>query len=155
MSEWLKYAGGTPVTIQRGGHRGVWYKIDTANINRPIQWSEHTYLGFSPYDVPEAVAGELDEQTGIAGIVFKYINDEPINRVDMNDFIVYLGKHSHRLHKVEVQAKTVRQYGIVSTLSQAIDRLKHDRPRLSPPDHYDIAKGIVRDIGEKLLEPAA
>src|SRR5262245_43121927 len=155
MSKWLKYVGSTPLTIQRGAHRSVWYKIDTANINPPMQWSEHTFLGFSPYDVPEAVAGELDEQTGTAGIVFKYINDEPLNRVDMNDFIVYLGRRSHRLHRLEVQARKVGRQGIVSALSRAIDRLKHDRPTESPPDHYDIAKGIVADIGDKLLEPAA
>jgi hypothetical protein len=155
MSTWLKYAGGVPLTIERGAHRTMWYKLDTANIKRPMKQGEYTYLEFSPYDVPEAVAGELDEQAGTAEIVFKYINDEPIYRFDMNDFIVYLGKRSHRLHKVEMQAKTVRQQGIVSAVSQAIDRLKHDRPTQSPPDHYDIAKEIVLNVGEKLLERAA
>lgn len=155
MTNWLKYVGGAPAGIERCVHRNVWYKIDSAAINRPTKGGEHVYFEFSPYDVPEAVSGELDEQQGTAKISFRYINDEPISRIDMNDFVVYLGKRSHRLHKVEMQAKTVHQKGIVSAISQAIERLKRDRPTQTPPDRYEIAKGIVSDVGDKLLERVA
>jgi hypothetical protein len=146
---------GAPATVDRDMKRNVWYKINGARINRPTRQGEHVYFEFSPYDVPEAVSGELDEQQGTAKVFFKYINDEPVSRIDMNDFVVYVGKLSHRLHKMEMQAKTVHQKGIVSAVTQALERLRKDRPTQAPPDRYDIAKGIVSDVGDKLLERVA
>ena|ERR1700720_918274 len=155
MTKWLRQMRGVPANVSPDMKRNVWYKIDSAILNPPTPGGENVYFEFSPYDVPEAVSGELDEQQGTAKVFFKYINDEPISRVDMSDFVVYVGKRSHRLHKMEMQAKTVHQKGFVSAVSQAIERLKKDRPSQTPPDRYKIAKEIISDVGDRLLERVA
>jgi hypothetical protein len=155
MSSWLKHVKSVPTDVQRRDRRNIWYKIDSASLNRPMRRDQHVYFEFSPYDVPEAVSGELDEKHGVARIFFKYINDEPTSRVDMSDFVVYLGKHSHRLHEVEMQAKTIYQKGIVSAISQAIEQLNRNRPTETPPDRYNIAREVVSDVGDRLLERVA
>jgi len=155
MTKWFRQIRRVPATLYPDMPRNIWYKIDSGSLNQPTRKGEHVSFEFSPYDVPEAVAGELDEQRGTARVFFKYINDEPISRIDMNDFVAYVGKRSHRLHKMEMQADRVHQKGIVSVVSQAIDRLTKDRPSQAPPDRYRIAKEIVSGVGEKLLEKVA
>jgi hypothetical protein len=153
MSNWFKYAGVTSPVVRRG--ENLWYKIDSAAINQPIKSGEHIYFEFSPYDVPEEVSGELDKKRGTASIFFRYINDEPTSRIYADDFVAYLGKRSHRLHRIDVQTEATQPGAFVSAFSHAIERLRQVRPSEAPPDKYEIAKEIVSSVGDKLLKKVA
>lgn len=139
-----------------------WHLIDTSHFMKPQTSTEggvRVEFSLSPYDIPEAVRGYFDERSRKSIIEFRYIQEEPCDRVSINEQVaVLLGKRSFRLYGIEIDAtpfdpsEALSQNDIVHVLRAAkaaikelTDRTKGGRAASVPPDNARTLKDVFND----------
>jgi hypothetical protein len=119
----------------------------------------------SPYDIPEGVRGDFDESLNRFVIRFKYVGgpeepNEPVERESHDDHVtLVVGRHSHRLYRVEIDVMRLGANGIVlkvaQDLNEAIDWLSEKRQRPSNRGRYDVAKMAISERRDDLFRELA
>lgn len=141
-----------------------WLKLDRRTLNKPsrksIRGADVTVF-LSPYDVPEAVRGDVDEATGRFVIQLKYLGNpatpnEPLDtESEEGPLVLKVGRHSHRLYRVELDLAALGvdqvQVRFFQELDEAINRLSSRRRRPQNRGHYDVAQQALSERGSDLL----
>jgi hypothetical protein len=141
-----------------------WLKLDPRKLERERKEEvsgARVVVFLSPYDTPEAVRGFFDKALNRFVIQFKYLGcseepDEPLDTESHDQHIcLRVGRHSHRLYKVEID---VEQLGVsavgldvLQQVDDAIDWLDSERRRPSNRGRYGVTKQAISDRKDDLL----
>ncbi len=135
---------------------------DIPSIRRSEQTGQiHVNIYVSPYDIPESVYGEIDEERGTFTIRFNYIQHEP-SRLEqygpphVDAVRLRVGKNSGRLHAIEMKLADLDATSLRVDMARAENAIDRYLGRLSgehPSANIGIAKGILRDHAAELFEP--
>lgn len=120
----------------------------------------------SPYDIPDAVRGDFDESLNRFVIRFKYVGgteepNEPVERESHDEHVtLVVGRHSHRLYRVEIDVVSLGANEIVldvvsHDLDEAIDWLAKKRERPRNRGRYDVAKMAISERKDELFRDLA
>jgi hypothetical protein len=91
----------------------------------------------SPYDLPEEVIGGIENNRFV--VEFKYLNDEPTETTNVGNNVNYsLGKFSHRLYEIQIDANEVNQ-----AIREAISVIDNLLKKESDNDNYELTKEII------------
>lgn len=133
MSQWLKLK---PAVLNTERHQLI----------RGVQVN----VFMSPHDVPGAVRGEFEKSLNRFVIEFKYIDEEPWNRVASDHNIALrVGRHSGRLHGIEIDAvgsqadKVQLRMHIVDMIKQALTGFAQHSGKNNRIANYQIAKDVI------------
>jgi len=133
-----------------------WVILDQARLN---QRREKEIRGvrinvfLSPYDIPQAIRGQYDQQIGQFLIEFKYMEDEPIVR-DQKDLalVLRIGKNSGRLFGIEVDVDKLKasHVNLAMYLQNMVSQALHKRLEQLPSGssthrNYDLASDIIKE----------
>lgn len=133
-----------------------WVRINPAKFNRPRRENIRgaaVEMFASPYEVPSAMRGGIDHDSGNYILEFKYIGgDEPLFIVEpVSDLKLTLGRNSRRIFKLELAPKATGVKTTVHDVMLALDRTISD---LTNKENYNVAKLVVKDRAEKLAAAA-
>ena len=141
---------------------GKWIQLNSDELNPPRHESIRgvdVVVFLSPYDVPEAVSGDYDDEIKKFVIAFRYIvEDEPFAR-QTGDSVVTLrvGKNSGRLYGIEVDVDKIRADSInlfvkiPEVVQQAIDKLESNPRHRRRRGNYRVAKKVISERGRELF----
>lgn len=134
-----------------------WHRINPVKFNRPRQEKIHgtsVEVFASPYEVPIAVRGGVNLQSGNFVVEFKYIGgEEPLFVVTpTNELQLELGRNSKRIFRLELASKAA---GIKPTIQDVVLALDRAIADLSNKENYDLAKLVVKERADKLKAAAA
>lgn len=112
----------------------------------------------SPYDIPEAVRGYLDEQQECFVIEFKYISSEPtIERAQDENVTLRVGRNSGRLYAIHLDVRKFNPSNVQLRLEVA-EALRNVMTHLvqqpvSPlrTSNYKMAKTVIEDKKKELI----
>jgi hypothetical protein len=129
----------------------------------PAPHGIHISFKMSPYDVPEAVRGFLDESRDQFVIEFKYMLQEEPTRSEEKDGVVFrIGKHSGRVYELCVPIEWVRERlqemgdvrpfedistGVYSRLSGFLQRY----PSAAPANKRNVAERAIETTRSELF----
>jgi hypothetical protein len=142
-----------------------WVPLDAASLSparrQRIRGVDITVV-MSPYDVPEAVRGQYDEDIHCFVIEFRYMGDEQWVAQKHDDKITLrVGRHSGRLYGIEVNVDALKAHRINLRLHlprmvmNAIDSLK-DQPLKAPRrENYQVAKDAISQKEQQIFESLA
>lgn len=137
-----------------------WIKVDEKQYDSPPKEIKRSGVVFevfiSPYDLPEAVRGSYDDQRKRFVIEFRYIQDEPKEKVVGGQFVTFeVGKHSKRLYHIEVDVDKLRVNTVALQLvDKAIDHLGVQLSHTQDlPPNFQVAKRVLHDNVSKLTNP--
>jgi hypothetical protein len=119
------------------------YDSDTVELSEGVEF--HIFV--SPYDLPEAVRGRRDAAKRRFVVEFKYIGDEPSEERRVNEHVTFfIGKHSHRVHRIEADVDGLGTELVTLRLVPAIDALAKELHSVSTPaDNFRVAKAVLTD----------
>lgn len=142
-----------------------WLRLNRHNLNKPSRKSirgAEVIVFMSPYDIPEAVRAGVDAATGRLVIQFKYSAgsedpDEPLDTESKAGPVrLMVGRHSHRLYRVELDAVRLNvdqvEVHVLQKVDEAIDRLSENRRRPPNRGHYGVARKVIAERGGDLLK---
>ncbi|OGP48322.1 MAG: hypothetical protein A3K30_03255 [Deltaproteobacteria bacterium RBG_13_51_10] len=99
----------------------------------------------SPYDIPEAVRGFMDQDKKRFVIEFRYISDESVIEKKIDDNVnIFIGNNSKRVYSIEVDSQALHADQISLKLISAIEATRKylsDKEKLNA--NIDITKNIV------------
>jgi hypothetical protein len=138
-----------------------WIELqDIPEVRRPITEAPglNIELSVSPYDIPQAVRGYVDEAKGSFIIEFKYPGEEPTHGVELKDAIrASIGNSSERIYKIEIDLRTLAPERIGLHLKQSVERLASsaiDQMEDKTPENrvrYRINHAAIRNTDSKLF----
>ena len=135
-----------------------WIEIDAStldlSLDEPYSDGVHIRLFVSPYDVPEAVRGRFDDDSGKFVIEFRYLDTETWKLEEEDKFVsLRVGKHSQRLHGIEVDVEEAE----ASYVSLAITAIDHQAARAANQAHknYRIIKELIDRLTPQIFPAAA
>jgi hypothetical protein len=91
----------------------------------------------SPYDVPEAVRIVEDPHTGNRIIEFRYLGEEPLERIQREKNLwLWVGRKTRRLYRIEVARELVRNAEMARTAAPITRLIRHsfEHSDLKPRD---------------------
>lgn len=98
-------------------------------------------VSFSPYDVPERVCIDEEGQRGL--VEFEYPGEESLVKKEINRYtILWVGEHSERIHRIEIDLQGVRNetsgisLSLFSAATAAIEAAKKAKSTLAK--RYDL-----------------
>ena len=105
-----------------------WIRLDRDALNQPLQGrlkGVQIEVRLSPFDIPEAVRGYFANPTrGLFTIEFRYPGGpEKLNVTAAGAVTAHVGRHSQRLHRLEVDVSQLEggEHGLNLHLVPAID----------------------------------
>jgi len=103
----------------------------------------------SPYDIPQAVRGEFDEDRKRFVIEFRYISpEETASRQIDEHVILHVGENSGRLCGIEADVEAMNVNAVLLRIDRAAE--ESINPRLKP--NYDVAKKIITEKARELWQ---
>lgn len=143
---------------------GEWIQIDARKLfpeSETAKGGFHLALGINPYDVPQEIRGWFMGKDKFA-IEFSYIAPEPVKEISLElpDFlVVYVGKNSQRIHRIEVGIGAIRKTPQFIGLTQAVQQAALEgisslgRTPKAKPKNVELAeKALVESSGQILEE---
>ena len=133
-----------------------WIPINEDDLRQlnPVKTREEKGIKFgvmlSPYDLPEAVKGEYNEDRSIFEIRFRYLDEEKSKKHKIDEHISVLeGKNSGRLLGIDVD---VEKSG-VGIIQLAIQTLKEQSSHIKDQQkaNYNAAQEVLSTKREDLL----
>lgn len=125
-------------------------KYDSDSVESSDGVELHVFV--SPYDLPSAVRGRVDGATRRFVIDFKYLSEEPQVERRIDEHVSFsIGKHSHRVYRIEADVEGLGANVVTLRLVPAIDKLaKALQPAGTPHDNFRVAKEILEDSQSEL-----
>jgi len=125
------------------------YDSDTVELNDGVEF--HVFV--SPYDLPEAVRGRHDPVKRRFVVEFKYIGEEPSEVSHVDEHVTfYIGKHSHRVQRIEADVDGLGAELVTLRLVPAIDALAKKLHSFSTPaDNFRVTKAVLSDRKAELM----
>lgn len=141
-----------------------WVKLNPSEFNK----SEHKVIHgvdlevfLSPYDIPEAIRGAFQKESGKFVIEFKYIGgSEPLDEKDENESILLqIGRHSKRLYQIQVAIdpdmhKTIGLKLFLPKVNRLLENLSKSLGREVPARNYEVTREILAKKGKQILHDA-
>lgn len=107
------------------------------------------HVSMSPYDIPQAVRGEFDEDRKRFVIEFRYISpEETASRQIDEHVILHVGENSGRLCGIEADVEAMNVNAVLLRIDRAAE--ESINPRLKP--NYDVAKKIITEKARELWQ---
>jgi hypothetical protein len=143
-----------------------WLKLDPRKLN-PARREQirgvEVEVFLSPYDVPDAVRGDFDDEVRRFVIEFKYPTggETLVSSDDDRHVRLFTGRHSGRVYRIEVdvealEAKAVglRVHGpkLIEEVDEAIDRAVRKPDHKVRPVNYAIVRDIIAERSGELFE---
>lgn len=134
-----------------------WHLFDPEEFNMSKSEGEKGIsikVSLSPFDVPDAVRGNYDEQLKRFIIEFRYIQDEPWERMDAGEHVAFrIGRTSHRLYGIELVADGMNvDHSLVLKKAQgAMETVAKRQPRAVRTENMKALKDIVRGQSRNIL----
>ena len=132
-----------------------WLKIDRRKFKSP---RTHGIVFLpSPYDLPEAVRGFIDQANGKLVIQIKYLGgaeepNEPLDTESQDEHLVFrVGRHSHRLYQIEIDPQRIGTVRMLQDVDKGIDWLSDERKRPTNRGRYGVAKVAVSQRAHDLI----
>jgi hypothetical protein len=99
------------------------------------------------------VRGRFDPELNRFAIEFRYLSDEELLRVEIDEHVVFsVGTKSMRLHQIEVDVKGLGASQVALRIDHALDclpsRLRSPRP---PRANFEVAKTVLHKKQPELL----
>jgi hypothetical protein len=139
-----------------------WLEINPKEFSKPEQVQIRGIkvdVFLSPFDMPEAVRGSYNKNTKKFLIEFRYIGgDEPLETDLLENTTVSIGKRSKRIYKIEleqIELENEKKVGlrlILPKVDAALESLAHVQSSAPHSGNYQIAKTILKERAEKLLQ---
>jgi hypothetical protein len=145
-----------------------WIKLDASRLS---EFGEETRVvrGVatrvlpSPYDIPNAVRVRSDESSGRSLIEFRYLNEEPSERVSAAPGIWFqVGQKTKRLYCIEIDVAAARSRGNVVTriplpklIGLALDQIAPDKVSSDRGGNLSIARHALSANKEVFAELAS
>jgi hypothetical protein len=141
-------------------HETRWIRIEPDKYDSEVPESRSGVefrVFISPYDLPEAVRGFLDDELGRFVIEFRYIGDESSREEPIDEHVTLrLGQHSNRLQAIQLDLQSLDASEVVLRLNEAINQAQHTLPpRRVPTSNYEIARSIIADKKIELTDSFA
>jgi hypothetical protein len=134
-----------------------WLKIDRRKFKTSRTHGHGIVFLPSPYDLPEAVRGFIDQANGKLVIQIKYLGgpeepNEPLDTESQDEHLVFrVGRHSHRLYRIEIDPQRIGAVRMLQDVDEGIDWLSGERKRPTNRGRYSIAKIAVSERGRDLI----
>lgn len=140
-----------------------WIKLDQSRLMQGqdvVRDGVHVQVFVSPYDIPEAVRGERDKETGRFTIEFRYLSDDNSFLCESNDektVCLIVGKNSGRLCRIELDLNKlgVGRVGlsIIPTVEHAVDEAINRLviERMPKQRNYNLAKEVISQRRQELF----
>lgn len=110
----------------------------------------------SPYDLPEAVRGRFDPTVRRFVIEFRYLLDEPEERLAIDQHVtLILGTKSNRLLRIQVDTDGLGADQVALRINQAIDQLPQRLKSRVPNDNLRVAKRVLDETEPALFAAMA
>lgn len=141
-----------------GAEAARWIDIDDERYEdeRAVEEAGVIFHVFvSPYDMPEAVMGDYDSERERFIIRFRYIEDESLEEEVRDQYVTfYVGKHSHRLYRIEADVHGLGASSVVLRVTRAIEQLKGRLGEgATPTENFRVATAVLKDNEEELTRP--
>ncbi len=144
----------------------TWIKLNPAEFAEAREQSVHgvkAELYLSPYDIPQAVKGSVDEENCRFRIQFRYIGgEEPLEvRDSANSVYFKIGRRSRRLYEIDFPIDPAKEK--IASLQLVLTELEDIFKKLSTSlgaekqrraGNYEVAKKILSKRGEKVIKQA-
>lgn len=144
-----------------------WLKLDQSKLARDraetrTERGVEIRLTLSPYDVPEAVRGYVDEQLKRFVIEFRYIQEEDWMRKEHDAHLgLRIGKNSSRLYGIEIDtaglgaSRVLLNTTVAEMVDRALDSLSEQPNGERRKGNYSVAKAVVDTESSELLRELA
>lgn len=136
----------------------TWIPVDTMEMNPEKKVEEHgveLHVQISPYDVPQALRGGFNEESGRFEIEFRYIGEEPVRKQAADEYLsFYVGKKSGRLYKIQLDVKAMKAHKVtlrvmpMGELSQEIEKLHVRMPVRRA--NYKVVSDLIKSKSDLL-----
>ena len=146
--------------------KSAYLRIKDSVINKPreekIEGVKVTVM-FSPFDVPESLFFDEDEDTKALHFKFKYIGGKEPSRVfqsgDYSDIKLVLGKRSHRVYEIILNPQdTGEENGAdIRQLQQRVESILGDYVSGHPDrksGSFDAVKNVLNNYEDQLVSLA-
>jgi hypothetical protein len=134
-----------------------WIRLDVSHLNE-VQKEEKGGItlesSLSPYDVPEAVRGHLDDPREWFVIEFRYITSEPTVEVGEDPVKILRGKRSGRIYQIRVRApkSLPSEVEVPNMARKALDHLKRSGEQsFGPHRRINIIEHVLEEKREDLF----
>ncbi|MBI1375489.1 MAG: hypothetical protein GC159_22475 [Phycisphaera sp.] len=118
----------------------------------------------SPYDVPERMRGFFDDENKRFVLEFKYMADEPTERVKENDHVeLCVGVKTGRIYSVEIDVGAVGAHAVAVSVGEkkpsekleqavieAMRRYVDEHPKVSKANYRAAARAFEKQGGQVL-----
>lgn len=129
----------------------TWKAVPMYEISKLKSEDPSIQLFRSPFDVPEAVGAELDQNKHEFTLKFRYIGDEATRCHEGLDELTYeIGKNSGRIYSISIKLeKLPHQQGafLENALLNALHELEKKHPRSK--QNYEAAEETIRAEGKQ------
>jgi len=145
-----------------------WIELDSDELNPPRHADikgVDVMVFLSPYEVPDAVRGALDQRADRFAIDFRYLGspDKPNEPLETEagpghrDITLKVGRNSQRLYRIEIDVKKlkadrVRLTMILEQVKEALHDLAARRTKPGNCEHYDLAEKVISEKKDELLK---
>ncbi len=116
----------------------------------------------SSYDIPDAVRGSYNEESGRFVIEFKYIDNsnEPTKPEPQDDYVTFIvGKNSSRLYQIEIDVKALKiekvelRMKTKDEVKKTLDNLIQRPINRFRQDNYKLTQKALSEIEDELFSP--
>ena len=116
----------------------------------------------SSYDIPDAVRGSYNEESGRFVIEFKYIDNsnEPTKPEPQDDYVTFIvGKNSSRLYQIEIDVKALKiekvelRMKTKDEVKKTLDNLIQMTINRFRQDNYKLTQKALSEIEDELFSP--
>lgn len=136
---------------------GEWIKVDATSLpadDVEVAEGVEIRVGLSPYDIPEAVRGNVDPNTGTFTIELKYLSErhEPTEMTRLDDSVSFeTGVLSQSLHKIHVNLMSIGCENVtVKLVSKLQKRLSRYNTDLFPKKRQTQLKAAEKTMAKYL-----
>lgn len=137
-------------------HRSHWLRVDPATFDPDetvVRQGVRFHVFLSPYDLPDAVRGELEPSSKRFIIEFRYVTDEPTKTVIVDKHVsLLIGEASKRLRQITVDVIGLGTNEVALRIDRAIDALPQviGSGRL-PTANFSVARNVFHRKQPELL----
>ncbi len=137
-----------------------WIEVDQSALAEPRTETRNGAswrVSVSPLDIPEAVRADYDKAIKRLAIQFKYLTeDEPTVETIEQDISLFLGRNSHRLHRIEIQVEgpgeRAKWEEVAKAIGRSIERfMSTSRIKPNRLGNYRAAEQIIETEQGKLF----
>jgi len=113
-----------------------------------------SFVGPSPYDVPEAISVATDQTRNLLVISFRYLEPEKTEAVPIRKGVVFhVGHRTRRIYAIEISATNVKKReALEKAVGEAVEAVSRYTPdRIQRRENFKAAKQAVENNADQLV----